>query len=358
VRIGFERTGLELDATGTARSIERLAPALAATGAVELVPLAQPGRPRGSALGRVVRGLRRELSWFPLELPRRARRLGLDLLHCPVGLAPVRSRVPLAVTVHDVMALEHPGWFTPANRLQQRLVLGPAARRAAVVLCPSSFSRARAVERLGLAPDRVRVTPWGVDERFSPGAADPAPLARLGVAPPYLLTVGALQPRKNLEAALAAFERLGERELGLVIAGGRGWGDAELQARLRRSPAASRVRLTGRVTDAELVELYRGAECFVFPSRYEGFGLPPLEAMACGAPVVASDLTSMPEVLDDAALLVDPDDVGALAAALDELLATPALAAELAERGRRRAAGFTWAAAAEATLAAYRAALA
>jgi glycosyltransferase involved in cell wall biosynthesis len=357
VRIGFELTGLELDATGTARSIERLRPELEASGAVELVGLAQGGRPRAGRAGRLTRGLRRELVYFPFELPRRARRRGLDLLHCPVGLAPVRSTVPVAVTVHDVMALERPDWFTAANRVQQRLVLGPAARRAAVVMTPSAFSRERAIECLRLERDRVVVTPWGVDERFAPGHAAPATLASLEIERPYLLTVGSLQPRKNLEAALAAFERLPGDEHELVVVGGRGWGDADLLERIRRSPASERVRLTGRVSDETLVELYRGAECFVFPSRYEGFGLPPLEAMACGTPVVSSERSSMPEVLGDAALLVDPDDVEALAAALEEVLASEERRAELGERGRRRAAGFTWRRTAAQTLAAYRLAL-
>jgi len=358
MRIGFEQTGLELDATGTARTIRRLARELAAHETVELVTLAQPGRPRAGARGRIARGLRRELSYLPLELSRRAARLGVEVLHCPVGLAPVRSQVPVAITVHDVMALEHPEWFTRGNRLQQRLLLGPAARSAAVVLTPSEFSRHRAIERLGLDPERVRVTPWGVDEVFSPDERSDEALARLGVRGRYLLTVGALRPRKNLEGALVAFEQLaGHDDLELVVAGGRGWDDAELLDRLRHSPAAGRIRLTGRVSDADLAELYRGAECFLFPSRYEGFGLPPLEAMACGAPVVSSDRTSMPEVVGDAAVLVHPDDADGLVAAVESVLASPERRAELSERGRRRAAAFTWERCARLTVDAYRSVL-
>lgn len=355
LRIGFEQTGLELDATGTARSIRRLGRELDVDPAVELVPLAQPGRPRAGTRGRLARGLRRELSYLPFALPRRAARLGLDLLHCPVPLAPVRSRVPVAITVHDVMALEHPEWFTAANRLQQRLVLGPAARRAAVVLTPSEVSRKGAIEWLGLDPERVRVTPWGVDEVFSPRPRSDQALARLGVHGRYLLTVGALRPRKNLEGALATFEALRSHDdLELVVAGGRGWDDADLLARLGRSPAADRIRLTGQVSDEDLADLYRGTECFLFPSRYEGFGLPPLEAMACGAPVVSSDRSSMPEVVGDAALLVPPDDTAGWVSAVEDMLASPERRAEVAERGRRRAAGFTWQRCARATVAAYR----
>jgi glycosyltransferase involved in cell wall biosynthesis len=357
-QIGFEQTGLELDATGTARSIRRLGRELEADPAVELVPLAQPGRPRAGTRGRLARGLRRELFYLPFALPRRAARLGLDLLHCPVPLAPVRSRVPVAITVHDVMALEHPEWFTAANRLQQRLVLGPAARRAAVVLTPSEVSREGAIEWLDLDPERVRVTPWGVDEVFSPGPRSDQALARLGVHGRYLLTVGALRPRKNLEGALATFEALRSHDdLALVVAGGRGWDDGDLLARVGHSPAADRIRLTGQVSDEDLAELYRGTECFLFPSRYEGFGLPPLEAMACGAPVVSSDRSSMPEVVGDAALLVPPDDTAGWVSAVEGMLASPERRAEVVERGRRRAAGFTWQRCARATVEAYRFAL-
>jgi len=175
------------------------------------------------------------------------------------------------------------------------------------------------------------------------------------VTGPYLLTVGTLQPRKNVEGVVQAFEALARDGAPhqLVVAGARGWRDEALAAKLRRSPAAARVRATGHVDDATLVALYRGAAAFVFPSRGEGFGLPPLEAMACGAPVVCSDRTSLPEVVGDAALLVDPDDAAAVAAALREAL-EPARADELRARGFARAAQFTWERCAEATVAAYR----
>ena len=358
VRVGYELTGLELDAAGTRRTVGRLRHVLEA-GPVDLVPLSHPRRPRTGGLGIVARGLSRELAYLPVGLPRRAARLRLDLLHCPTALAPVRSAMPLVLTVHDVMALEHPGWFTRANVLQQRLVLGAAARGAAMVICPSAFTRDRVVERLRVERSRTRVVPWGVDESFSPGPRDDAALERLGVTGRYLLTVGTLQPRKNLEAALAAFERLPAGDgVELVVAGSRGWRDEALVARIATSPAAGRIRLPGRVSEPDLVALYRGAECFVYPSRYEGFGLPPLEAMACGTPVVAADRTSVPEVVGDAGVLVDPDDGAALAAALARLLSSGSARAEASARGRERAARFTWARCAEGTLATYADALA
>ena len=171
----------------------------------------------------------------------------------------------------------------------------------------------------------------------------------------YLLAVGTLQPRKNLEAAFAAFERLERTDLRLVVAGARGWGDEAVVARARRSAAAARIQLAGRVGDAELVELYRNAACLVFPSRGEGFGFPALEAMACGTPVVAARSGSLPEVLGDAAPLVDPDDVHGLVDAVEQVLADPQ---PWRDRGLARAAGFTWARCAEETVAVYRSAIA
>jgi len=361
VRVGLELTGLELDATGSARTITALLRELEAREDVELVTLSHPGSPpaRGRIRG-AARGLDRELRYMPVALPRRVARLGLDVLHCPVPLAPWSSRIPLVVTAHDALAWDHPEWLTRANVLRQRAALAPALRRAGAVLTPSEHARGRLVARLGLRPERVHVTPWGVDAAFSPGPRPEELLEGLGVGgTPYVLTVGTLQPRKNVEALLRAFEALAAAgaEHHLVVVGARGWLDQALVALLGNSALASRIHVTGRVLDAELVGLYRGTDCFVFPSRYEGFGLPPLEAMACGAPVISSDRTSLPEVAGEAALLVDPDDAGALERAMAEVLGSPERRAELSARGRERAAAFSWARCAELTVAAYRQAL-
>lgn len=355
MRVGYELTGLELDATGSARYIESLRPELERIDDVELVPLRQGG----GTSSRLLRGLGREVVYFPLQLPRRARRLRLDLLHCPAPVAPVRSPVPTVITLHDVLGFDHPEWFTRALALQWRLVLAPALRQAACVLVPSTHTRERLLPRLGLDEERVRLVPLGVDPRFTPGQAPDGLLERLGLGAPFVLTVGTLQPRKNVEAAVHAFERLvaAGAEQRLAIVGGRGWRDDALADLIRRSPAADRIVMTGRITDDELVGLYRAADCFVFPSRYEGFGFPPLEAMACNTPVISSDRTSLPEVVGDAALLVDPDDVDAIERGLAELLSSPELRAELVERGRRRVARFTWSRCAELTVEAYRSAL-
>ena len=350
LRVALDLTGLELDVGGSARAIAALRAELERRDDVEVLPMAHGGRQPSGGVQRVLRGLHRELAYMPVQLPRRAAAAGADLLHCPVGVASVRSRVPLVVTVNDVMALEHPDWFTRANALQQRLVLPRAVATAANVIVPSHHTRERLVAACGVDPWLVDVVPYGVAPVFAPGEADPAALKGLGVESPYVLAVGTLQPRKNLAAALAAFERAAEgTSHTLVIAGGRGWRDDEVAESLQKP----RIRPLGAVSDEQLVELYRGADCLVFPSLYEGFGFPVLEAMACGTPVVCANRTSLPEVAGDAAVLVDPDDTDAFAAALAEVLSSEARREELAAAGLARAQEFTWRRCADLTVGVY-----
>ena len=337
MRVAFEQTGFELDAAGSARAARGLQAALEARDDVELVPVRQPG----TARSRLRRGLARELTWFPLRLPRRARALRADILHCPMPLAPPRRHeIPTVVTVGDAIAWTHPQWLSRAHALHARLALAPALRRAAAVIVPSEHTRGELLSALsGLDPGRVAVTPWGVDTRFTPGTGPPERGS-------YLLAVGTLQPRKNLEAVLAAFERLGSKHR-LVVVGARGWRDDSVIEKLARD----HVDLLGHVSDDELVVLYRGAKCLVFPSLGEGFGFPLLEAMACGTPVVCADAGSLPEVAGGAARTVSPHDHDALAAAVAEVLADPA---PWRDRGLARAATFKWERCAEQTVAVYR----
>lgn len=347
LRVAFDETVLELDASGTARSVRGVAAALEARDDVELVPVAHP-RGRRRPGGRILRGLERELRWYGGGgVDAAAARERAALLHCPAAIGPSRGKVPLVVTVHDLLALEHPEWFAPANALQQRLVLLRLTRRARAVIVPSRATRDALLERGGAEPERVHVVPFGVGAPFSPGPVDEAALERLGVRRPYVLTVATLQPRKNLEAALAAQAQLGHR-VQLVVAGGRGWADDALAARLS---GVDGVVLTGRVSDAELVTLQRGAACLVHPSRHEGFGFPPLEAMACGTPVVCVDGGAVPELVGDAGVVVERDDelAGAIAAVVDD-------PGDLGARGLERAAALSWEACGAATAAVYRAA--
>lgn len=341
MRVALEMTVLELDRAGTARAARGLRDALAARGDVELLELAHPDR--GSR--RVLRGLDRETRWFWHGLPRAAR--AAELLHLPVTLGPWRVPVPLVVTVNDVLALEHPSWYSRANALQQRLAVRRLANAAARVIVPSAWTADRLVAATGAARERIRVVPYGVDARFTPGEPDPAVLARHGIDAPYVLSVGTLQPRKGLDALAGACAGLEHR---LVVAGARGWHDDAILARLQ-----GHATITGRVSDEELVALLRGADALVHASAHEGFGFPPLEALACGTPVVAVRRSSVPEVVGDAAELAEPD---ALGPALERVLGDPRRRDELRARGLERARELSWQRCAAATVDVYREVLA
>ncbi|MEJ7786024.1 MAG: glycosyltransferase family 1 protein [Solirubrobacteraceae bacterium] len=359
LRTGLELTLRELDSGGTARAALSLMRALEVRDDVDVVPIAQPGASRAGSRGQITRGIAREMTWLPARLALQARRLKLDVLHCPGPLVPARSPVPLVVTIFDALPWRHPEWLTPANVASHRLVVRRGVRRAEAVITSSLHARGEIADAYGIEPERIHVVPLGVDDAFTPGEASDRVLARLGVTGPFVLTVGTLQPRKNIGAVVSAFERLVAQgaNLALVVTGGAGWGGQETAERIRRSPAADRVVMTGHVGDAELLALYRGALCFVFPSRYEGFGLPVLEAMAAGTPVVCSDRTSLPEVAGAAATLVSPDDVDALERAIGRVASSPDARAEMVERGLMQAARFTWERCAQETVGVYRTAI-
>ncbi|MEW6582975.1 MAG: glycosyltransferase family 1 protein [Actinomycetota bacterium] len=348
MRVLYDTTAAQLTAAGVGRYVTTLADALAAVPAVEVQRVAAP------AGGRVAAGLRREAVYYPAGLGRLARRRRADVVHCPGPSGPRRMPVPLVVTVHDVIPLRFPHLFTRVNAAHFRLVAAPAARRAARVIVSTEFTGREVADLLGVDPRRIAVTPWGIDPRFHPVPVDRDDLARRhGLPPRYVLCVGTLEPRKNLVTLLRAFREVRRRhgDVALAAVGGAGWRDDELLAALGGAPEGV-VRL-GFVPDDDLVALYAGASCFAFPSLYEGFGFPPIEAMACGAPVVASDASCLPEVLGDAALLVAPHDEAGLAGAITRVLDDPALAADLRARGLARAASHRWDECARLTAAAY-----
>jgi glycosyltransferase involved in cell wall biosynthesis len=299
---------------------------------------------------------------LPFSLPWHAWRDGIDLLHATFVPPPI-SPVPYVFTLHDVSMFEHPEFYPSAIRFRLTRLIERGLRQARVVLCISEHCRRSVLERFDLDPERLLVAHHGVSPRFQPvadAARRASVLKRLGVEPPYLLHVGKYEPRKNLPRLLDAFARVASgRGAGvrLVLAGQPVWQDQSVAAAIARHGLAGRVVELGYVADEDLPALYTEALAFVFPSLWEGFGLPILEAMACGAPVVTSSTTCLPEVAGDAALLVDPESVGDLAAALTRILDEPSLREELRLRGARRAAGFSWRRSAETTLAAYRIAL-
>lgn len=298
--------------------VERVAREMAA-----LLPRLDPGRYRvatpPSALAH-----RAGHGWEQLVLPA----LRAELIYCPAMLGPLRSRRNV-LCIYDAASVRHPEWYSRAYSAYQRRMLPALAHRARLVVTASEFGRREAVEVLGAAPDRVEVVPLGVGEPFAPDADAGAARAAFGLERPYVLTVGSLIARKNLVALEQAAAALRREGIDLVVAGsGRGY------MRAGESP----VRELGYVDQALLAGLYAGAAAFTLPSLYEGFGLPVLEAMASGTPVVASDRTALPEVCGDAALLVDPDDPDALTEAILAAIGDERLRAA----GLARARSFTW----------------
>ncbi|MEM7048821.1 MAG: glycosyltransferase family 1 protein [Acidobacteriota bacterium] len=290
--------------------------------------------------------------WQQLRLPRRLARGDIDLFWSPLFTLPLRTPVPAVVTVHDMTAFLFPEAHHWKVRWSLKPFLRPSLRRARRIVTPS---RSAADDLAAFDPassERLRVVPEGVDAAFRP--ASPAQVAairrELGAPEGYLFAAGTLEPRKNLGALLDAWQRLRHENPDcppLVIAGGYGWGSRDLVARLERLRDEG-VFLLGRVSRQRLIELFQAATVFVYPSLYEGFGLPPLEAMACAVPVVVANRSSLPEVVGDAGRRFDPDDGDGLYRALGELLAAPEAATALGRAGLERSRGFTWEKAAQA----------
>lgn len=320
--VGIDVSPLRQTRAGTARYLERLLPHVERLVTVERLSFGGVGK---------ASTLARDALWYPVALPRRAR--GLDVLHCPSFRGPLRSRTPLVVTVHDLAVLRHPDAFNRWTRTYSTVVVPRVVRAAERVIAVSEFTKRELVELLGVAEQKIRVVPNAVAAPFVPEG----PRAEGD----YVLAVGTLEPRKNLPRLVDATRRAG---LELRIVGARGWGDVDVSA-------GDDVRFLGFVPDDELARLYRGALCVAYPSLYEGFGIPVLEALACAAPVVTSERSAMAEIAGDAAVLVDPRDVDAIAAGIAEAIARRD---EFARLGPERARRYTWDASAEATVAVYK----
>jgi glycosyltransferase involved in cell wall biosynthesis len=285
----------------------------------------------------------------------------LDVFHSPdFTLPPVAGRTRTLLTVHDLSFVRDPGSAAPTLLSYLNTVVPRSVARADHILADSQATKDDLIELYRTPAAKVTVLYPGVEATFYP-VTDPARLAavraryRLG-AEPFILSVSTLQPRKNLVRLMQAFADLSAQiaEVKLVIAGGRGWLFDSIFAEVERLKLAGRVLFPGFVAEADLPALYSAARVVAYPSLYEGFGLPLLEAMACGTPVVTSTAACLPEVAGDAALLVSPTDVRALAAALHRALTDDGARADLIARGFRRAAGFTWHASAQHLLEAYR----
>lgn len=307
------------------------------------------------------------IPWEQLLAPALLRFARADVYHGVLNVVPLVCPVPSVVTIHDLSAFLFPQTFRRVNRIYTRWAIRVAARRARYLLAVSEFTKSEIVRWLHVPPERVVVTPNAADARFAP--PDPAALEafrrRTGLPDQFVLFLGTLEPRKNLTLLLEAFARIArDVDAPLLIGGAKGWLYEPILARAEQLGLGDRLRFVGYIDQEEQALWYAAATIFVFPSLYEGFGMPPLEAMACGTPVIVSNSSSLPEVVgatagapdQAAALIVPPTDADALAEAMLRLLADAELRAELRRRGIARARCFSWRATAERTLEVYRAA--
>ena len=283
-----------------------------------------------------------------VDIPRRLRQDRPNLLHVQYT-APAFCSTPVVVSVHDVSFLEHPEYFTQFRALQLRLTVRRTVKAAVRVLTVTEFSKRSIQAAYGVPEEKITVLPNGVSADFRPiarEAARRALLASRGIAAPYILTVGDLQPRKNHLGLIRAFEQLiaahPQLPHHLVIVGKETWHSSAVLAAARKSAVSTRIHFTGFVPDEELRQLYGACDLFIYPSFYEGFGLPILEAMASGRAVACSNTSGMPEVADSAALLFDPRSVADLVLAMRDLLLNPELRMRMERLGAQRATMFSW----------------
>ena len=319
------------------------------TNAPDAAPLLESAdRARTSSVSRL---------WLRLRMPALMKWDRVSVAHFPGGLLPRWLPAPAVVTFYDLAALRYPELYDPVELGYYDTLIPSAAQRSAAIIAISQSTKRDVVATFGVPDSKVFVTPLGVDSKFKP-VEDAGRLVRErhGLDSGYVLAcVGSSHPRKNLKAVIEAFDELGRPDLRLVIVGSVQRDQQAFEA-IKSSGSRGRIALPGHVAEADLPAIYSAAGVFCFPSLYEGFGLPVLEAMACGTPVVCSDTSSLPEVVGDAALMVEPSDIDGLGTALRSVLDDDSRRAELSVAGLARAAGFTWARTARLTVEAYEAA--
>jgi glycosyltransferase involved in cell wall biosynthesis len=328
MRVGIDVSPLALTRAGTARHIRSLLEVLEAEPDLELHRYAFGGSSRAVVPVR-------DVVWYHLGLPTKAGRDDVDVLHCPTHRAPVHSPVPLVVTFHDLAILRHPETFNRWTRTYSRRTLPRVVRAAQRIIAVSEFTKRELLDLLDVREEKVRVIPNAVGPPFQANGD--------AAGGDYVLAVSTLEPRKNLPRLVEAYRMAGLNGLELLVAGAPGWGGVRVEG--------DGIRWLGEVGDDELARLYRGARCVAYVSLYEGFGLPVLEAMACGAPIVAGRNEASEEVAGSAAVLVDPLDPAAIAAGLAEAVDRRD---ELRDLGLARARAFDWAEVGRATVEVYR----
>ncbi len=361
--VGLDARKLRDGGIGTyVRALLRLLPAAGPQDTwVALLDPADLGAAGGAGVREVAVRARKYGLGEHLAVPRAARATGVELLHEPHDTLPLGWRGPAVVTVHDLIHVLFPRFFAPGAALYARAMAGAAVRRARAVMADSEATRRDVIERLGAEAAKVTVVPLGVSPALARrDAAEVAAWRRERALPAdYLLYVGARKAHKNLALLLEALARLAPAERPPLVLSGPPWSEGDPHAHL-----AARLRLAGAVhfagdlgDDDALARLYSGAALYVHPALYEGFGLPPLEAMACGTPVLSSTGGALAETVGDAAVTLTPADPGAWAAAIRDLLGDRARREALVARGLARARAFTWERTAERVRAVYREAL-
>jgi glycosyltransferase involved in cell wall biosynthesis len=370
MRIAYDARPLIEPTTGIGRYVRSLLEALLGCPEVQEILLCSPRKiETGSVLGRDPRVRERiQLGWkgniwLQAFIPLFLEKCKPDLFHATLFLTPLLARCPSVVNIYDLTAYRYPGTMEAKNRWLLRVLIPRAVSRAEKIITLSEFTRQEIGERWPQASHKIVVVPGApyVSTELQPGVSkvqDPDRiLSQYGVQRPYLLYVGTLEPRKNIVRMLRAFEllnQMGTRGVQLVLVGSEGWGFKEFRQAWQSSPVRHAIRYIGYVPDTVLGILYRHADVFLYLSLYEGFGLPPLEAMAAGTCVVASNRASLPECLGDAAVLAEPFDTEAVANAVSRLLEDEGLRMDYVRRGLQRAGIYSWRKSAEKTLAVYR----
>jgi glycosyltransferase involved in cell wall biosynthesis len=361
LRIGFDGRALASPAAGMRRYTFELFGALARLDpALTVVAIGTPARltvPAGVVRAPGASSLPTNAGWMLTGLPRAARRAHIDIFHAPSYTTPVGGPRPLVVTIHDVSYERHPEWYPYKRDPVRRAFYRQSARRADRIITDSEFSKREIVEAYGVSAATIDVVPLAAADTFVPG--EPLPLPA-GWPSQYVLHVGDLHARRNLSMVARAVAAIrsrnpARRDLTIVLAGAdRGTGGELQQISVRAGGGSPLVRFAGESSEAALLALYRSATALVYPSRYEGFGLPLLEAMACGTPVIAARTSSIPEVVGDAGLLLHPDDEPGWIEAIERVLDDTPYATELGESGLARARTFSWRRTAEETARVYR----
>ncbi len=303
--------------------------------------------------------LYRDLYWMHVQLPAQARARHADVLHMPANIVPLSSPCPTVVTIHDTTIIDDPSRFTFWHRNYSRVFMPLSARRASRIIAVSEQTKRDIVRCFDVNPQKIDVVYEAASSDFQPVSVDAVNGFRAKYQlEQFILTVGALEPRKNIVRLLQAYAELRMRgvTMPLVHIGPTGWRFDAVHAEIERLSLQPHVRFLGKLPINDLAAAYGAANVFVYPSLYEGFGLPPLEAMSCGCPVVTSNNSSLPEVAGDAGLLINAEDASDIARAIQRILDDDALAHDLRQRGIQRAKQFSWERCADETIAVYRAA--